>query len=46
MSLVKRIKKSDFDDDIDIAIIEVGVNDIFVNVSKLFPFIKILLRQP
>lgn len=45
-SLFKRVKKAEFNDSIDLIILEVGTNDIFVNVSRLYPFIKTLLRQP
>jgi lysophospholipase L1-like esterase len=46
VSLLKRIKKIKFAADIDIIVLDVGVNDVLVNVSKTYPLIKTLLRQP
>lgn len=46
VSLLKRIKGIRFAGDIDIIVLEVGVNDILVNVSKSYPLIRTLLRQP
>lgn len=46
ISLLKRVKKIKFPEDIDVMILEVGVNDILVNVSGAYPLIKTVLNQP
>lgn len=45
VSLLERIKRSCLAEDYDIAVIEVGVNDIYEKVSKTFPFINNLIRR-
>ncbi len=46
VSLLRRIKKIKFPEDLDIIVLEVGVNDVFVNVAKIHLMIRTLLRQP
>jgi len=46
ISLLKRIKSITFPSEIDIAFLWIGVNDVFVKVSKMYPFLKKLRRQP
>jgi lysophospholipase L1-like esterase len=45
-SLLKRLAKMDLDFPFDIIFLWIGVNDILVDVSPLYPYIKRLRRQP
>ncbi|MCJ7580885.1 MAG: GDSL-type esterase/lipase family protein [Candidatus Aminicenantes bacterium] len=46
LSLLKRIESITFPSKFDLAFIWVGVNDVFVKVSRIYPLLKILRRQP
>ena len=46
VSLYRRIVRKNLAVPADIAILWVGVNDILVKTSKLFPILKLLRRQP
>ena len=46
LSLLNRLKSQDLPTKFDLAFIWVGVNDVFVKVSSLYPFLKRLRRQP
>lgn len=46
ISLNKRVKTLQFNSNIDIIFLWVGVNDVFVNISKSYPIIKRILREP
>lgn len=46
ISLYHRIRKLNTDTKFDITFLWIGTNDIFVKVSRVYPIIKILLRQP
>ena len=45
-SLLKRLRKTVWEDPFDILFLWIGVNDVWVQVSPLYPFIKRLRRQP
>jgi lysophospholipase L1-like esterase len=45
ISLYQRIKKMEFTERIDTVFLWVGVNDLFVKISKIYPFIKLLQGQ-
>ncbi len=46
ISLLERIKSLNFSAQFDLAFIWIGVNDVFVKVSRMYPFLKKLRRQP
>lgn len=46
VSLLRRIKRIKFPEDLDTIVLEVGVNDVFANVAKIQWIIRTLLRQP
>ncbi|WBW96314.1 SGNH/GDSL hydrolase family protein [Oceanirhabdus sp. W0125-5] len=46
LSLNERVKKIHLEADIDLIFLFVGVNDIFVKVSKSYPIIKKVSKQP
>ena len=46
ISLLRRIKRADLPAAIDIALVWVGVNDVFPKVSWVYPLLKRLRRQP
>lgn len=46
ISLYSRLRKLPPDSFFDIALLWVGVNDIFVHVSRTYPFLKRIRRQP
>ncbi|MFC2160095.1 SGNH/GDSL hydrolase family protein [Acidobacteriota bacterium] len=46
LSLLKRIESIPFPSKFDLSFVWIGVNDVFVKVSRIYPFLKILRRQP
>ncbi len=46
ISLLKRIESITFPSKFDLAFLWIGVNDVFVKVSKMYPLLKKLRRQP
>ncbi len=46
ISLLKRIESINLPTKFDFAFLWIGVNDVFVKVSRLYPFLKKLRRQP
>ena len=46
ISLLKRIESITFPSKFNLAFIWIGVNDVFVKVSRIYPFLKKLRRQP
>lgn len=46
ISLLKRIESTTFPLKFNLAFLWIGVNDVFVKVSRMYPFLKTLRRQP
>lgn len=46
ISLLKRIASTTFLSKFNLAFLWIGVNDVFVKVSRMYPFLKTLRRQP
>lgn len=46
ISLLKRIESISFPSKFDLVFLWIGVNDVFVKVSRMYPFLKKLRRQP
>ena len=46
ISLLKRIESIAFPSKFDLAFLWIGVNDVFVKVSRMYPLLKKLRRQP
>ncbi len=46
ISLLRRIESITFSSKFDLAFLWIGVNDVFVKVSRMYPLLKTLRRQP